>query len=80
MQPDPAQHQRVLKALRDNPHDDTVDGIARRTRLAASEVQIALRALIAEHLVIEASGHWQLNRRGWRAARELGDGCSGAAR
>ena len=60
---------RVLGALRDHPHDDSVQAVA--TLLAVSETD-ALAALIAleqEGLVSHARDHWMLSRQGWATAR-----------
>jgi hypothetical protein len=60
---------RVLGALRDHPHDDTVDGIAKLLAMPPEDIEIALVALSEDGLVGETRTHWVLSRPGWVAAR-----------
>ena len=61
---------RVLGCLRDHPHDDTVDEIARRLGLVSPDaVLAAVTALEQEELVMRAGEHWSLTRHGWVVAR-----------
>jgi hypothetical protein len=60
---------RVLWCLRDHPHDTTPGRMAARLGdVGEAEVEVALRALAQDALVVTAQGHWQLARAGWRAA------------
>ncbi|MDA0184021.1 hypothetical protein OJ997_27180 [Solirubrobacter phytolaccae] len=71
--PAPRSHvlQRVLGCLRDHPHDDTVERVAKRLgSTPADVVEAALVALEAEQLASRAGEHWSLTRAGWIAARE----------
>ena len=60
---------RVLGCLRDHPHDDTVDRIARLLGMPAEDVEVALKALAEDGLVRETRTHWVLSRSGWASAR-----------
>ncbi|MDA0167096.1 MarR family transcriptional regulator [Solirubrobacter ginsenosidimutans] len=60
---------RVLGCLRDHPHDDTVDRIARLLGMPAEAVHDALTALAEDGLVSETRSHWVLSRTGWASAR-----------
>jgi len=60
---------RVLGCLRDHPHDDTADHIARLLSMPADDVQVALTALAEDGLVGETRTHWVLTRNGWVSAR-----------
>jgi DNA-binding IclR family transcriptional regulator len=60
---------RVLGSLRDHPHDNTVDQVARLLSLPADDVWVALRSLEEEGLAREARTHWCLSYPGWSAAR-----------
>jgi DNA-binding HxlR family transcriptional regulator len=63
---------RVLGCLRDFPHDNTSEAIARRLgRISRDEIDAALRALESDGLVLRAGDHSQLTRRGWESAREI---------
>jgi hypothetical protein len=60
---------RVLGSLRDHPHDDTVDEIARLLSLAPDTIEVALVALEEDGLARHARTHWTLSRTGWASAR-----------
>jgi hypothetical protein len=62
---------RVLAFLREHPHDDTPQGVARRLGLAEPDVDAAFRSLHRESLLSHARGHWQLTRLGWEISRRL---------
>jgi hypothetical protein len=60
----------VIGSLRDHPHDDTVDDVAKL--LAWLDLEVVNAALISlehERLVSCAGGHWQLTSKGWSIAR-----------
>ena len=60
---------RVLGCLRDYPHDNTSGAIAQRLgRISQDEIEVALRALEDQGLVLRAGDHSQLTRRGWQSA------------
>jgi DNA-binding IclR family transcriptional regulator len=62
---------RVLGCLRDHPHDDTVEDVARRLGFVERDaVDAALQVLEQDGLAWHAGEHWQLTRRGWEVARE----------
>jgi DNA-binding IclR family transcriptional regulator len=60
---------RVLGALRDHPHDNTVEAIAVLLTLPPETIADALGALREDGLVGEARGRWGLSRAGWSVAR-----------